>query len=172
MVKIFFLFCLLQFSVFADFAEKERHKHSFSAQVGVNGVLSSPSTFGLQLFPFDVSYGYKLFDNNKYSLSTSVFYDNIGVDIDGINFNYRLGQRFDFGFETNDIFIYGTVGIANLFIDGASNQISPVYGFGLARDISHHFAVVTEINFQDIWKYYGHYNILNLSLGFIYSFDV
>ena len=72
---------------FADFAQKDRHKHSISAQVGVSGVSEYPSTFGLQFPPFDASYAYKFFDNNRYSISNATFYDNIGVEIDGMNFN-------------------------------------------------------------------------------------
>ena len=170
--RLLFAFFTLTGFALADFAQKERHKHSLSAQIGANGVSGVFSTFGLQFFPFDASYAYKFFDNNRYSLSTATFYDNIGVEIDGMNFNYRFGQRVDFGIETKDSLLYGTIGLANLFIDNAASQISPVYGFGFARDITNSFAIITEINFQDVWKAVGHYNIANFSVGLIYSFDI
>ncbi len=171
-VRLFVALFAITRIVFADFAQKDRHKHSLSAQIGANGVSGVLSTFGLQFFPFDASYAYKFFDNNRYSLSTATFYDNIGVEMEGMNFNYRIGQRVDFGIETKDSLFYGTIGLANLFIDNSTSQISPVYGFGFARDITHHFAIVTEINFQDVWKAMGHYNIANFSVGLIYCFDI
>jgi len=89
-----------------------------------------------------------------------------------MNFNYRLGQRVDFGLEAKDSLLYGTIGLANLFIDTSTSQIPPVYGFGYARDITHHFSIVTEINFQDVWRAMGHYSTANLSVGFVYCFDI
>ena len=143
-------------------------KHSVSVQMGLNGAMSNISSFGFQAFPPDLSYAYKLFDNNRYALSTSTFYDNIGVNTDNINFDYRLGQRLDFGYELSHGIVYGTVGLAHMFIQGAPNALSCIYGFGITREISSQWSLVSELNFQDINKY----NIVNLSVGIIYAFNI
>ena len=145
-----------------------RRKHSLSAQIGLNGAMSDKNSFGLQALPPDMSYSYKLFDDNKYMVSTSTFYDNIGVQMDDVNFFYRVGQRFDAGYEIKDTFIYGTLGLGYMVMQGTTNGISPVYGFGIAKDISRSWAVMSELNFQNIKSQ----TIVNLSVGVIYSLDI
>lgn len=169
---IYISFYGISFHALADVEQMKLHKHGISAQAGLNGISGAPSTFGLQIFPFDVSYSYKFFDNNRISVSTSMFYDNIGAELNNINFDYRLGQRIDAGFEMKDTFVYGTFGFGYMVMQGSSNLVSPVYGFGVVRDITDVFAIVTELNFQDVYKAGGDYNIVNLSVGVIYSFDL
>lgn len=168
---LFILLIICAKNAFAD-VESTNYKHSVSAQFGLNGEASDFSTFGLQVFPFDTAYTYKLFDNNRYAFSTSTFYDNIGVQIDGLNFNYRLGQRVDLNFEFKDTLFYGTIGVASMFIDNEKNIESVVYGFGIVRDVTDRFAVVTELNFQNLAKNMKNYDIINFSIGVIYSFDL
>lgn len=57
-------------------------------------------------------------------------------------------------------------------IKHSSSYISPIYGFGVARDITKRFTIVTELNFQDVSANGKHYNIANASVGLIFNFDL
>ena len=175
-VILFLYMYILLFSklAFAD-VETTNHRHAVSIQIGENGITGDWKSFGLQFFPPDLSYSYKFFDNNKIAISTSTFYDNIGVnpsDSKNLDFTYRLGQRIDIGYEFKDTLVYTTLGIANMFVKNKNGYLSPVYGFGVARDISNRFAIVTELNFQDINMNGKRYNIANASVGLIFNFDL
>jgi hypothetical protein len=154
---------------FASKADEVNYKHAFSAQVGINGASGYGSSFGFQALPPDLSYAYKLFDDNKYVLSTSFFYDNIGVKAGGLDFNYRIGQRLDVGYQISKTAIYTTLGLAKMMMKGnLANSTSLVYGFGMEREVSKRWSVMSELNFQDVKSY----KIVNLSAGFIYAFNL
>lgn len=164
-----FLICLMLFctSVFAN-VEATKHKHSVSVQFGLNGVSGDSSSFGFQIYPPDLSYSYKLFDGNRYAITTSSFYDQIGVQTGDLDFDYRVGQRVDVGYEFTDTLVYGTLGLGFMNMKGSNNRTSPVYGFGVAKDITDAVAFMTELNFQHIYSR----QIVNFSVGAIYSFDL
>ena len=166
-LSILFLICFLPLASFAD-VETTQLKHSVSVQLGINGAAGKKGSFGLQAIPPDLSYSYKLFDNNRYVFSTSFFYDNISVQLENMNFNYRFGQRVDLGYEMKDTLLYGTFGMGYMVMQKLSNSTSPVYGFGIVRDITTHLAIMSELNFQNIKSQ----TIINYSIGVIYSFDL
>lgn len=145
-------------------------RHSVSIQFGVNGALQSDESFGLQLVPPDISYGYEFFDNNLFNFSTATFYDNIGVKVRDAEFTYRVGQRIDLAREfKNCCTPYITGGIATIR-RGHHYQTGPVYGAGILFKIMKKFSLVNEVNMQRVFYQNSGYDILNASVGVVYDF--
>jgi hypothetical protein len=120
------------------------------------------------MIPPDVSYSHELFDNDTWNISTSTFYDNIGVKIKGTNFSYRVGQRMDVGMELGKYTPYATFGFG-IMRYAHNHQTTPVYGTGVLKRISERFLWVNEINFQGV-SYQGHATVVNVSTGLVYAF--
>ena len=144
-------------------------KNSFSIQLGLNGAIQRQSSFGLQFIPPDLSYSRELLKKNDLSLSTASFYDNIGVQVDGNNFTYRIGQRFDIAYEIGTYSPYITTAAA-LIHNHHTRNISPVYGFGLLKKINERILWVNEINFQEVNSHDQTYGIINFSTGLNFLF--
>lgn len=147
-------------------------KHSVSVQVGLNGAMQDSKSYGFQSVPPDMSYAYEFFDNNHINLSTATFYDNIGVKVLDTNFSYRVGQRFDLGFELKHYTPYVTLGLATIRY-GHNYQTSPVYGVGFLtrlNKVSKRLSLVDEINFQHVTYQNSGYDIVNVSIGLVYNF--
>lgn len=147
--------------------EKKHYYNSVSVQVGFNGTLQD-SKYDLQLLPPDLSYSHELFSDN-FILSTSSFYDNIGVKVQDTEFTYRIGQRMDLGLEVGKYTPYLCLGLGVIRNDH-HYQTSPVYGSGLSFALSQRIMWINELNFQNVVYHKNHYTIANLSTGIVYNF--
>lgn len=152
-----------------DSVKLNEFNQSVSIQIGLNGNLSDSQSYGLQLLPPDLSYSREIFKINDFNLSTSTFYDNIGVKISDANFKYRIGQRVDIVRAFNLYSPYLTIGLGSMRTNN-NYQTSLVYGAGLLMKISKRFSLVNEINFQNVHHQSKDYNIVNLSTGMVYNF--
>jgi hypothetical protein len=168
---------ILTLAIFPQSAKAKDHaeesgslsRHSISIQVGLNGTLQNSKSYGFQSIPPDMAYSYEFFDNNKINMTTSTFYDNIGVKIQDKNFSYRVGQRIDVAMEMKHLTPYITFGLGTIRY-GHVYQSSPVYGFGILKKISRNMSLVNEINFQRVYYNHNSYDILNASIGVVYNF--
>jgi len=145
------------------------YKNSISIQVGINGVMHNGHSFELQFFPPDLSYAREIFENEILDISTATFYDNIGVEINGANFSYRVGQRIDVGLKIGNYVPYATLGFGIIKYP-RHRQTSPVYGIGFLEKITKRFLWVNEINFQDVFYQNSYNTIANISTGIVYNF--
>lgn len=146
-----------------------KYKQSFSIQFGINGYNSNQQSYGFAVVPPDFAYSHELFDNDLLNISTATFYDNIGVNVKGREFTYRVGQRLDFGLELGKYTPYVTLGFGTMR-GGHNFQTSAVYGSGFLTRISERWLWVNEINFQNIHSQNSSYVIANISTGLTYGF--
>ncbi len=155
-------------SLRAEAFEKRDFRNSVSLQLGINGTVQD-SKYDLVFIPPDLSYSREIFDNDNVNISTATYYDNIGVEIEGSNFSYRVGQRIDIGYEIENYVPYITAGIG--IIKNAHHfQTAPVYGVGIMYQLSPRVWLVNEINFQNVRYQNRHYDIANLAIGVTYMF--
>jgi len=152
----------------AKAGEKRHYNSSISVQVGVNGTLQD-SKYDLVFLPPDLAYSHELFDNDVFNISTSTYYDNIGVKVQDTNFTYRVGQRVDFGMELGKYTPYLTLGLGTIR-NAHHYQTSPVYGTGILYRMSERFLWVNELNLQNVVYHKSHYDVANLSTGVVYAF--
>ena len=145
----------------AQAISKNNYKNSVSLRFGLNGATQVRSSYGLAFLPPDASYARELFNNGKFNLTTTSFYDNIGVKVNETNFSYRVGQRFDIAAYFGKYAPYLTYGLGIMRTDH-HYQISSVYGTGLFIKTSERMGVVEEVNLQKVSSQNRQYDIINI----------
>ncbi len=143
-------------------------ENSVAFQVGANGT-AHDGDFEFAFFPIDVAYSRELYDNDLINVSTSSFYDYIDTDVEGMNFEYRLGQKVEVGFEIGKYTPYVTAGFATIK-RAYDHQTTPVYGSGILYRMSKRLLFVNELNFQPIKHQDDHYEVVNFTTGVAYIF--